>query len=133
MVVVIGIVIVIRWNRIHRRDIDTILFAIKGAPIINDATREDAFYVGLDEIPGVEFMDVGIGVPDTGIERSSSEFRDLVARTDVVISKGQGNYEALSDLGGIFFLLMAKCPVVANHLGVEEGSFILKETKILDA
>ena len=69
---------------------------------------------------------MGIGVPGTGLERQSKDFQDLVSRMDVVISKGQGNYEALSDTSGIFFLLMAKCPVVAAHLGVEEGSFILK-------
>jgi uncharacterized protein with ATP-grasp and redox domains len=44
----------------------------------------------------------------------------------VIISKGQGNYEALSDVEGIYFLLIAKCPIVARDLDVEIGSFILK-------
>jgi len=109
--------------------IDNIIIAIKGAPIINDATREDAVHAGLDKIPGVEFFRVGTGIPGSGAERNSKEFRDMLDGVDMVISKGQGNYEALSEEGGIFFLLMAKCPVVADDLGVPVGSFILKEVR----
>jgi hypothetical protein len=107
-------------------NIDKILFAIKGAPIINDATEEDAMYIGVDGIPGIEFLKVGIGVPGTGMERSSKEFLNVLAQSDMVIGKGQGNYEALSDRGRIFFLLMAKCPVIAKDLGVAVGDIILK-------
>jgi len=110
-------------------NLDKILFAIKGAPIINDATEEDAMYVGIDEIQGIEFLKVGVGVPGTGMERSSKEFLAILAQSDMVIGKGQGNYEALSDRGKIFFLLMAKCPVIAEDIGVAIGDIILKVGK----
>lgn len=107
-------------------NVEKTLFAVKGAPIINDATYEDAKYVGLNNLKGLEFIKVGVGLPGTGIERTSNEFRDIILKSDIVISKGQGNYEALSELKGIFFLLMAKCPVIAEDLGVKVGDIILK-------
>ena len=44
----------------------------------------------------------------------------------MVISKGQGNYEGLNEHNGLFFMLMAKCPLIASHLGVEVGDIIFK-------
>lgn len=114
---------------LDRYKIEKILFAVKGAPIINDATIDDAEYVGIDKLPGVEFVKVGIGLPGSGIERSSKEFHNILGSADLVISKGQGNYEALSEYCDIFFLLMAKCPVIASDLNVKIGDIILKETK----
>ncbi len=111
-----------------RYKIEGIQFAVKGAPVINDATLDDAKYVGVDKIPGVKFIEVATGEPDTGVERNSKEFLEILDSADVVISKGQGNYEALSSHVGIFFLLMAKCPVVAEDLGVDEGDIILRGT-----
>ena len=111
-----------------RYKIERIQFAVKGAPVINDATLDDAKYVGVDKIPGVKFIEVATGEPDTGVERNSKEFLEILDSADVVISKGQGNYEALSSHVGIFFLLMAKCPVVAEDLGVDEGDIILRGT-----
>jgi uncharacterized protein with ATP-grasp and redox domains len=113
---------------LDRYKIEKILFAVKGAPIINDATIDDAEYVGIDKLPGIKFVKVGIGQPGTGIERSSKEFHAILDSIDLVISKGQGNYEALSDHRGIFFLLMAKCPVIADDLNVNIGDIILKGT-----
>jgi uncharacterized protein with ATP-grasp and redox domains len=89
---------------------------------------EDAEYVGMNELPGIEFFSVGIGIPNTGIERNSNGFQEILARSDIVISKGQGNYEALSKISNIFFLLMAKCPVIADDLNVKIGDIILKKT-----
>lgn len=114
---------------LDRYKIDKILFAVKGAPQINDATIDDAEYVGIDNLQGTEFVKVGIGLPGSGIERSSKEFHNILGSVDLVISKGQGNYEALSGYHDIFFLLMAKCPVIANDLNVNIGDIILKETK----
>ncbi|MHA1264763.1 MAG: damage-control phosphatase ARMT1 family protein [Candidatus Helarchaeota archaeon] len=111
---------------IKRYEIEQIQFAVKGAPIINDATIEDAKYVGLDKIPGLNFITIGIGVPGTGYERRDKEFLKILNESDIIISKGQGNYEALSDVKGIFFLLLAKCPVIARDLGVAVGDIILK-------
>ncbi|MDD2665739.1 MAG: ARMT1-like domain-containing protein [Methanocellales archaeon] len=107
-------------------DLDKILFVIKDEPIINDATEEDAIYVGIDEIQCIEFLKVGVGVPGKGMNYSSKEFWKILAQSDMVIGKGQGNYEALSGHGKIFFLLTAKCPVIAKDLGVAIGDTILK-------
>lgn len=108
-------------------DIINFKFVVKGAPIINDATEEDAKYVGLDKFPNAEFIYVNVGIPDSGFERSSKEFLEQIRKTDLIISKGQGNYESLSEQKNIFFLLMAKCPVLANDLGVKINSTILKK------
>lgn len=107
-------------------EIERVQFAVKGAPIINDATIEDAKYVGLSSLPNIKFIKIGIGIPGTGLERWDEKFLDIIKESNVVISKGQGNYEALSDQGNIFFLLLAKCPVVARDLGVEVGDIVLK-------
>lgn len=112
---------------LDNHEMERIVFVVKGAPIINDATMEDMSYVGLDKIPNIEFMEVGIGVPGTGMERSSPEFADILNSMDTVISKGQGNYEALSEYQGVFFLLMAKCPVLSGELDVTMGSVVLKK------
>ncbi len=108
--------------------IDKIQFAVKGAPILNDATQDDAKYVGLDKFPNVEFIKVNVGIEGSGLERWGEEFLEIVRKSDIIISKGQGNYEALSNQKNIFFLLMAKCPVIATDLGVEIGDIILKKT-----
>jgi uncharacterized protein with ATP-grasp and redox domains len=62
------------------------------------------------------------------------EFLDILRTADLIISKGQGNYEGLSDENlPVFFLLKAKCHVIARDIGVEEGSIILKRKSKLSA
>lgn len=93
---------------------------VRRAPVLNDATRADAEQVGLGKLativdPGAEMLGV---VPAL----SSSAFRKRLREADVVIAKGQANYETLDECErGIFFLLKAKCPVVAGSLGISEG------------
>ncbi len=103
-----------------------ISFVVKGGPIINDVTLEDAYEVGLNDLPQITFLSVSNGEPDTGPERNSQEVRSWITEHDLVISKGQGNYESLSAFKGIFFMLMAKCPLVASDLGVSEGDVVLR-------
>ena len=103
-----------------------ISFVVKGGPIINDATFEDAAYVGLCYLPKIEFLKLGSGEAGTGPERNSQEVKRWIRKHDIVISKGQGNYEGLSENDGLFFLLMAKCPVIASDLGVKFGDIVLK-------
>jgi len=112
--------------RVRGKPFRRVAFVVKGGPIINDATIEDALYVGLDKIPNIEFRKVSSGKPGTGPERSSPEVLSWIRSHDLVISKGQGNYEDLSDVGGVYFLLMAKCPVVAEDIGVKVGDIIIK-------
>ena len=109
----------------ERFAIGEVIFVVKGGPIINDATHEDAEAVGFGGLPGLRFDVMGTGAPGTGPERNSAEFGALLDSADVVISKGQGNYEAFSERDDIFFLLMAKCPVVAASLGAEPGDIVL--------
>ncbi|MBS3781291.1 MAG: DUF89 family protein [Candidatus Thermoplasmatota archaeon] len=102
-----------------------IFYFVKGAPKINDAMAIDAKKAGIDEYAKVDV--VGDGRPGTGPERDSPEFIERMQEADLVISKGQGNYEALSETpANIFFLLKAKCPVIADDLGVDVGDIILK-------
>jgi len=110
---------------------EKITVAVKGQPIINDATMEDAKFVGLTEI--VEVIDNGSDAPGTILETCSQDFRDRFENADLIIAKGQGNYETLSDSDkNIFFILKAKCPVIAEHLGCKIGDMILGRTLCAD-
>lgn len=103
--------------------------AVKGSPIINDATLEDATYVGMDTIPNVTFRATSGGGSDTGPAINSDEVKSWIESHDLAISKGQGNYEGLSQFRNVFFMLIAKCAVIASDLGVKEGDIVLKHTK----
>ncbi len=96
-----------------------ICFFVKKKPVINDATHEDAAFAGLEKINRLEIKTVW--------ERDSRDFLNSLEKSDLVISKGQGNYEALSEINAnIYFLLIAKCPVVARDLKVGVGDTVLK-------
>ena len=99
---------------------------VKGEPIINDSTIEDAKYICMDSIPSVEFKTIGNGVPRTGPERNSEEVENWIHNHDVTIAKGQGNYEGMNQFKRIFFMLMVKCKVIATDLGVNEGDIVLQ-------
>jgi len=113
--------------RVRGKPFKKISFVVKGGPVFNDATIEDALYVGLDELPNIELKKVSSGKPDTGPELSSPEVLSWIRNNDLVISKGQGNYEDLSDVEGVYFLLIAKCPVVAEDVGVRVGDIVIKQ------
>jgi uncharacterized protein with ATP-grasp and redox domains len=101
-----------------------VYFAVRGAPVINDATIDDARSVGIDRIAQV--IANGDDAPGTILETSSPEFRDIFDRADLVIAKGQGNYEGLCGIDkNIYFILMAKCDHVAAHLGVQKGDLVV--------
>jgi len=101
-------------------------YAVRSIPIINDVTMEDAIASGLDDV--AELIDSGCKSPGIILDQSTPEFLDLFNTSELVISKGQGNFEGLSDCNKqVFFLLKAKCSVISNHLGVALNSIILKE------
>jgi len=107
---------------------EKITFAVKGKPVINDATTEDARAAGLTDM--VRVIDNGDDAPGTILENCSQQFRQRFNQADLVIAKGQGNYETLSDIDkNIFFLLKVKCPVIANHIDCEIGTVILQRNK----
>ena len=98
--------------------------AVRGKPVINDATMADARAVGLHEI--VEIVDNGSDAPGTLLDDCSQEFRRRFTEADLVLAKGQGNYETLSDEPhDIFFLFKVKCSVIAAHAGVPIGTHVL--------
>jgi uncharacterized protein with ATP-grasp and redox domains len=101
-------------------------YAVRSIPIINDVTREDAIASGIDQV--AEIVDSGCKSPGIILSQSAPAFLNIFDTSDLVISKGQGNFEGLSGCNRqVFFLLKAKCRIISNHLGVAEGSVILKE------
>ena len=102
-----------------------LIYAVRDQPIINDATLSDAHYVGMDQI--VPVISNGYDAPSTLLNQCSAEFLKVYDQVDVIISKGQGNLEGLLESGNekIFFLLMVKCDVIAEKLGVRKGDFVV--------
>jgi len=106
-----------------------VTFAVKGSPVINDATMEDAEAVGLTEL--VNVVTNGSDGPGTILESCSPQFRERFDRADLIVAKGQANYESLSDVDKpIFFILKAKCPVIARDLDCEIGEMILRRSNV---
>lgn len=102
---------------------------VKAGPIINDACLEDAEQVGLTTICDV--IDNGgafVGSPLTLVPQS---FLDRMAQADILLGKGQGNYETIDDFkGNVYLLLKAKCDVVARHMGISLGDLAFISTEV---
>ncbi len=111
---------------IEGREIEVTL-AVRGGPIINDVTMVEAEELGLGEL--CELISTGLEMPGTVVARAAPEFRDAFRDADLVISKGQGNWETLEEEDReIFFMFQAKCPAVAAFLGCPEGHPLLLKT-----
>ena len=101
-----------------------IIYVVKGKPIINDALIEDALFCGINRTAKV--ISSGSDAPGTLLKYCSPEFIRLYQKAELIISKGQGNYEALSEEDRpIFFLFRAKCPVIAKDVGCKVGDMVL--------
>jgi uncharacterized protein with ATP-grasp and redox domains len=97
---------------------------VREKPIINDATIEDAARVGLNEV--VKVISSGSQAPATILSQCSSEMKDLYSSVDVIIAKGQGNYESLRNSSdNIFFFFKVKCPVISRDSGYDVGTLAL--------
>ncbi len=106
-----------------------IIYAVRDKPVINDALIEDALMCGIDRCAKV--MSSGVDAPGTILRFCTQEFRDLFWSADIVISKGQGNYETLNnEQRQIYFLFRAKCPVIARHAQVELGDVVLMKGQV---
>ena len=97
----------------------------RGGEALNDVTVEDAKYVGLDKVATI----ISTGSPITGVveEYLTEEAKHILDTSDVILAKGQGNYESLSDHGRhIFFSLLCKCEFFMNHFNVPKlgGVFV---------
>lgn len=108
-------------------DID-ITFACRSEPIINDVLIKDALQVGIDEYTKV--ISSGMSLPGTILKYVNNEFIEELKRSDLVIAKGQGNFEGLEEekMEKTYFLLKAKCNVVADYLGCRVGDLIIKRS-----
>ena len=100
---------------------DKITVGVRGKPILNDVTRREA---ALSGITGVPIVDTGDCAPGVSLRRSRPELLEAMQKADVVISKGQGNFESLDEeftARPIFFLLRVKCAVVSRRVASPLG------------
>lgn len=108
-------------------DVD-IYLALKDGPILNDALIPDAEKLGLGEYANI----ISTGASSVGIveEYLSGEFRELMDSVDLIISKGMGNFEGLTEMTlstPVFFLFTTKCNVISRNIGVPVGSPVIVE------
>ena len=107
--------------------ISKVTLCVRGGPVLNDALREDAEDAGFSEL--IPVIDNGCDAPGTVLAECSQEFLDHFKQADLIISKGQGNFETLSEVPApIFFLFTVKCPLVANLIGEPVGSMVAKKS-----
>ena len=109
-----------------------VTYAVKAAPVLNDATLEEARAAGIHQV--AEIVDTGCDAMGAPLALCSQAFRERLDAADLVIAKGQANYETLSDADApVLFLLQAKCEVIADDLGVEKGAVVAKASPQLEA
>lgn len=100
---------------------------VRGCPVLNDATTVDAEVAGLTEL--IEVIHTGSDAPGTVLDDCSQAFRQRFDEAQLIIAKGQGNYESLSEVDkDIYFLLKAKCPVIARDIGCQVDAMVLRRS-----
>ncbi|NLT51349.1 MAG: DUF89 family protein [Ignavibacteria bacterium] len=106
-----------------------VFFVVRGEPVINDVTFQDAVQTGMNNI--CKIISNGYDAPSTLLEYCSDEFLEIFYKADLVISKGMGNFEGLytNKEKNIYFLLMAKCKPIANMLKVNIGDLVITGKK----
>jgi uncharacterized protein with ATP-grasp and redox domains len=110
-----------------------VTFAVKEEPILNDATMEDAIEVGMDKVAKV--ITNGNGFMGTIVSECSEEFLKALDESDVVIAKGQANYESLEGTKEAgektFFILKIKCPFLAETIpGTKMGDMVFLRNRV---
>jgi uncharacterized protein with ATP-grasp and redox domains len=102
--------------------------AVRGGPTINDATLEDAREVELDRC--CEVISTGLALAGIDLERSSRRFRETYHAADVILAKGQGNFETLEDREeNIYLLFQVKCDCVSKYLAAEKGDIVISSLR----
>jgi len=116
------------FDRVFIEAIDNaVTYAVKGHPVLNDATVKDALAAGLDRCAAI--IDNGSDAPGTVLDSCSQEFRKIFESSDLILAKGQANYESLSQAGeNVFCLLQVKCPVIAEDIGAPLGSIVVRRS-----
>jgi len=110
-------------------DHDNVTYVVRDKPVINDVTFDDIEQVNMREVCNV--ISNGYDAPSTLLDFCSKQFIEAYNSADLIISKGQGNFEGLMNTKNskIFFLLMAKCNPMAEMLGVKKGDMVVKQLK----
>ena len=102
-----------------------VTYVVREIPVINDVTFSDAVDSGLDQV--AKIISSGSSAPGTILHLCNDEFVHQFKKADMIISKGQGNYEGLSNVDRpVVFLLKVKCEIIARHLHVNENDIVLK-------
>ena len=92
---------------------------VRGGEVLNDATMEDAIQVGLDRVEGVAVMGNGDRLAGTALDRISPEAHAAITDADLIIAKGQGNFETLQGCGlNVYYAFLCKCRFFADRFGV---------------
>jgi uncharacterized protein with ATP-grasp and redox domains len=111
-----------------------VTYVVKGGPVLNDVTMDDALYVGMDKVAKV--VTTGARYAGVCLNNVSKEFFELLHNSDLVIAKGQANFESLEHeeiaVDRVYFLFKAKCGVTTKAAGVELGDvvFFTRQLKI---
>jgi hypothetical protein len=107
-----------------------VIYSVKSGPILNDATYEDAVAAGIDQV--AEIIENGTRSPGTVLTQASDEFLKLFENAELVLSKGQANFETINNQDEkIFFLMRVKCPLISQEVNAPIGSLLLKQDTIL--
>lgn len=106
--------------------LDRLIYAVRGSAVLNDATEDDARAAGIHD--RCQVVNTGDNAPGVLLDRCAEQFRRTFDEADLVIAKGQGNYESLSETAGTtcVFLTKVKCPVIARNIGYATGSNVIR-------
>jgi len=107
--------------------------AVKAGPALNDALLEDALEVGLGELKGVELITTGQAMMGLYLERAGKELKSAWNEADLILAKGQANFECLAERNGKpFFLTLIKCQTLEEELGLQKGSAIFASGELVN-
>lgn len=100
-----------------------IFFGVRGKPVLNDATEEDAYYIEMDKY--AQIVNNGTDIPGTDLGEVSNDFKEVFEKADIIISKGQGNFESLPGCGeNIYYLFLCKCKMLMKKMKSDNLSTI---------
>lgn len=102
-----------------------IYFATRGKPVLNDITEADAYLVVMDRLARI--INNGTDIPGTVLEYCSADFQKIYTDADVIISKGQGNFESLFGSGreNLYYIFLCKCSLFMERLGARQNDIML--------
>ena len=110
---------------LRRINCDQLYYGVRGKPVLNDATPRDAVASGIED-EGARIISSGVPSPGAILSVASARFKKIFRKSDLVIAKGQGNFEALQELSRpVFHLFKIKCQLVADQVQAPGDSFVV--------